>query len=291
MMSELRSALRGAAGSSRSVSAPSSNADAINARFDSMLRNGSGSNFRRGADWSTRHGLTVARAREAALGEDARNSITARGQDLQAGTADANRQAQMQAQVLQSLTGLAGQRAQGMSSLRGAQAQAQGAAETRDDARANRGAKSLVDYATRQFGGDSPERLEFENSFRATNPDFMTMPEGDRESLLAQFKETWDAQRPVRERAAALGRPAPVGEVQIGEATPVTAGDWWNDRATLGDWWESFRVLGENAPTARNIPTGDGASNFVVSEEDLVTRPDGSKRQDVMSRLRRGGVQ
>lgn len=287
MMDELRSALRGlgSGGGAQVPRGAGDNAESINKRFDDLSRQLSGMYGRKGQGNLARRLLELEQARSGALDADARNQTSSRGQDINAASAAAATDQQARAQALQTIAGLAGQQATAQSALRAGQGQAAVAAEKRDDERANRASDSLVSYTTRQFGEDSAEGKAFENSFRATNPDFMTMPEGDRESLLAQFRETWEAQRPVRERAAALGRPSPVGEAQIGEAAPVTLGDWWNDRATMGDWWESYNFLSPNDPTARVIPTADGASNFLVSEKDLITRPDGSKRQDVMARI------
>ncbi len=130
---------------------------------------------------------------------------------------------------------------------------------------------------------------EFARAFRATNPEFMTMPDGDRASLLAQFKEQWDAQSAIRKRAAALERPVGIGLAEVdGTPSEVRIGDWWNNRATFGDWMESNNIFGENDRTAVRIPAGDGI-NMLVSERDLTTRPDGSKRAEVISRLRNKG--
>ncbi len=294
MMAELRSALRAPrSGGGGGGFVPTSNARAINERFDKLAQQLSSMYGRDGQGNLARRMLELEAMRTSALNADGQTQATMRGQNMNAAASAAGDATQARNQNLQTVAGLM----ERQSALRAAQQTGQAAAtaeqakaQTADskvaDARANRAATSLVDYATRQFGEDSPEALQFENAFRATNPDFMTMPEGDRESLLAQFRETWESQRPIRERAATLGRPVPVGEIAVGAPSPVTFGDLTNNRATVGDWWESFNLLSPNDPTARIIPTTDGATNMLVSERDLITRRDGSKREDVISRLR-----
>ena len=176
-----------------------------------------------------------------------------------------------------------------LKALQDAQKLARDERDTSDN-RAIRGVNQLDGFIAQQYGEESPEGAEFARAFRATNPKFMTMPDGDRASLLAQFKEQWDAQSAIRKRAAALERPVGIGLTEVdGTPSEVRIGDWWNNRATFGDWMESNNVFGENDRTAVRIPAGDGV-NMLVSERDLTTRPDGSKRAEVISRLRnRGG--
>ena len=301
IMGELRSALRGlgtqqSSGGGSTAFSRKAMAD-INKRYDDLLRSGAGQNRVRGLDWSQRHGLDLERARASELGEFARNQSALRGQDMSASTAANSAANQARMQALQTLGSLANQRAQqaasgGTAALRAMNdaARLEGQGEDRLDQRANRAVNELTSFATRQYGEDSPEGRDFEMAFRATNPDFMTMPDGDRASLLAQFREQWDAQGPVRARAAALGRPIGVGQAPVMSGDPVSVGigDWANDRATFGDWMESFNLIGPNDATARVVPDGSGGINMLVSEKALTTRKDGSKRADVISRLRTG---
>lgn len=86
-MAEIRSALRGIGGGGGGNWAPRSQADEINARYDALMRGGSGRNIVKGSDWSQRHGLDVEMARARELGADASNQSTLRGQNMQAGSA------------------------------------------------------------------------------------------------------------------------------------------------------------------------------------------------------------
>lgn len=86
-MAEIRSALRGIGGGGGGNWAPRSQADEINARYDSLMRGGSGQNRVKGSDWSQRHGLDVEMARAKELGADASNQSTLRGQNMSAGAA------------------------------------------------------------------------------------------------------------------------------------------------------------------------------------------------------------
>lgn len=117
IMGEIRSALRGltagtndrGGGGAVIGGGGSGNAreiNEINARYDALLRAGSGRNIVRGLDWSQRHGLDVERARAAELNELARNQATLRGQDMQAATAANN----ARVQALQTLGTMADQR-------------------------------------------------------------------------------------------------------------------------------------------------------------------------------------
>jgi len=257
-----------------------SNAGEINRRFDDILEAGRGKNKRMGLDWATRHSLTVAQQREQALAQDAGRQLGARGQDMDRMRTDADRMSREDiaaADLMQRANDSALRRASGSSGPDG---------ETRDDARANRAAKSMVDFSQRMFGDNEAAAKQFEKAFRATNPEFFTMPEGDRESLLATFKEEWDAQQAVRERAAARGLAIPTGLADVGtERVPIN----WGDEATVGDWWESFRLFGPNAPTALETRGADGQPKMKVSADAVEKRADGSRRERADLILRNQG--
>lgn len=302
IMGEIRSALRGLTDGAGNRGGgggymPGSQAREINARYDQLSKQLSGMYSAKGQGNLARRLLELENSRSGALDADQRNRSALRGQDMSASTAANSAANQARMQALQTLGSLANQRAQqaasgGTAALRAMNdaARLEGQGEDRLDQRANRAVNELTSFATRQYGEDSPEGRDFEMAFRATNPDFMTMPDGDRASLLAQFREQWDAQGPVRARAAALGRPIGVGQAPVMSGDPVSVGigDWANDRATFGDWMESFNLIGPNDATARVVPDGSGGINMLVSEKALTTRKDGSKRADVISRLRTG---
>lgn len=109
LLGEIRSALRGIGGGrggSSSFSGRDSNTDAINKRYDDMLRSGSGRNVVKGSDWSQRHGLDVEKARANELAEYSRNQSALRGQDITA----ANAADQNRTQLLNSMLGIQSQR-------------------------------------------------------------------------------------------------------------------------------------------------------------------------------------
>ena len=159
IMGEIRSALRGLTagtndrggeGGGPTMSGFGSTSD-INARYDALLRGGSGRNIVRGLDWSQRHGLDVERARATELGELARNQPTLRGQDVQASTA-AN-DARMRA--LQTLGTMVNQRSTQLARAQADMLKALQDAQKADETRDERGLTDIREAVRARFGDDS----------------------------------------------------------------------------------------------------------------------------------------
>lgn len=158
IMGEIRSALRsltdGAGNRGGGGGSDNANAiNAINARYDALLRDGAGRNRVRGLDWSQRHGLDVERARAAELSDLARNQATLRGQDMQASTA-ANRD---KMQALETLGTMANQRSQQIALARADAAKALRDAAKADETRDERGLTDIREAVRARFGEDSAQ--------------------------------------------------------------------------------------------------------------------------------------
>ena len=127
----------------------------INARYDALLRGGSGRNIVRGLDWSQRHGLDVERARATELGELARNQATLRDQGIQAATATNSANMQARAQALQTLGTMANQRSTQIAQAQAAQLKALQDAQKADETRDERGLTDIREAVRARFGDDS----------------------------------------------------------------------------------------------------------------------------------------
>jgi hypothetical protein len=161
IMGEIRSALRGlidgagnrggGGGAPRDIGS----AREINARYDSLLRSGSGRNIVRGLDWSQRHGLDLERARALELGELARNQSALRGQDLQAATAANNADMQARMQALQTLGLMANKRLDLSAQARAAELEALQDAQRTGIERDEKGLTDIREAVRARFGDDS----------------------------------------------------------------------------------------------------------------------------------------
>ena len=179
IMSEIRSALRGltAGINDRGGGGGSDNANAINAinaRYDALLRDGAGRNRVRGLDWSQRHGLDLEGARARELGELARNQATLRGQDMQASTA-ANSD---KIQALQILGTMANQRSQQI-----AQAQADAVKTLRDaqaesEKRMEDNVKVFESVADTFAAGDKDAQVRYRELLATLPPELHDVAQG-----------------------------------------------------------------------------------------------------------------
>lgn len=178
IMGEIRSALRGIGGGSRgggsSFSGRDSGTDAINKRYDDLLRGGAGRNVVKGSDWSQRHGLSVETARAKELGDYAQNQSTLRGQDNSASiAADQNR-----TQLANTLINMQAQREKALAEGNSASAKAQQDA-LKNAAEANQqGYENFTKATESMFIGpegkpDTAMREQFMDFVAATDPKFL----------------------------------------------------------------------------------------------------------------------
>ena len=296
-----QSSLRGSSTPSGGSSVPGVDAavEAINGRYDRMLKEGRGRSVEFGSDWSQRHGISLeaARGRELndLLGNASTNETSRANAQLTADTSREN--AQLTADTsrenaeLSARTNLEVAR----STLEGKTLDAKAKAVSdaisamkedskTADARTGRALSDLNGYTERMFGKDTPEGRDFERAFRVTNPEFFTMSDAERAAVLPQVHEQLVAQSALRQRASELGRPSGIGVADI-DGTPraIGFGDWVSDRATFGDWMESHNFFGDNDKTAVHVPNSD----MYVSTNALTKREDGSSRSEVVARLSR----
>lgn len=177
IMGEIRSALRGIGGSrggGSSFSGRDSGTDAINKRYDDLLRGGEGRNVVKGSDWSQRHGLSVETARAKELGDYAQNQSTLRGQDNSASiAADQNR-----TQLANTLINMQTQREKALAEGQSANAKAQQDA-LENAAKANQqGYENFTKATESMFIGpegkpDTAMREQFMDFVAATDPKFL----------------------------------------------------------------------------------------------------------------------
>lgn len=178
IMGEIRSALRGIGGGSRgggsSFSGRDSGTEAINKRYDDLLRGGAGRNVVKGSDWSQRHGLSVETARAKELGDYAQNQSTLRGQDNSASiAADQNR-----TQLANTLINMQAQREKALAEGNSASAKAQQDA-LKNAAEANQqGYENFTKATESMFIGpegkpDTAMREQFMDFVAATDPKFL----------------------------------------------------------------------------------------------------------------------
>lgn len=164
IMGEIRSALRsltdgangrGGGGGDVGASIYSSDADAINARYDKLASQLSSMYGPKGQGNLARRLLELEQSRSGALDADARNQSALRGQDVRASTEanTANMQARMQA--LQTLGTMANQRSQQGAQAQAAQLKALQGAQKAAEGRDEKGLTDIREAVRARFGDDS----------------------------------------------------------------------------------------------------------------------------------------
>ena len=290
-----QSPLRGSSAPSGGSSAPSGGSsvpgvdaavNAINARYDRMLKEGRGRSVEFGSDWSQRHGISLETARGRELNEllgNARTNETSRANaQLAADTSRKNAELSAHTYFETAKNALEGKTRDAKARVvsDAIAALKEGAKEA--DVRTGRAMSDLNGYTERIFGKGTPEGRDFERAVRVTNPEFFTKPDAERAAMLPQIHEQLDAQSALRQRASELGRPSGIGVADV-DGTPreIRFGDWVSDKATFGDWMESHNFFGDNDKTAVHVP----GSDMYVSRNALTKREDGSSRSEVVARL------
>ena len=283
-----QSPLRSSSAPSGGSSVPGVDAavNAINARYDRMLKEGRGRSVEFGSDWSQRHGISLETARGRELNEllgNARTNETSRANaQLAADTSRKNAELNARTNLETARNTLEGKTRDAKAKVVSGAISAMGEDAKTADARTGRALSDLNGYTERMFGKDTPKGRDFERAFRVTNPEFFTMPDAERAAMLPQVHEQLDAQSALRQRASTLGRPSGIGIADV-DGTPreIRFGDWVNDKATFGDWMESHNFFGDNDKTAVHVPNSD----MYVSRNALTKREDGSSRSEVVARL------
>lgn len=178
IMGEIRSALRGIGGGSRgggsSFSGRDSGTDAINKRYDDLLRGGEGRNVVKGSDWSQRHGLSVETARAKELSDYAQNQSTLRGQDNAASiAADQNR-----TQLANTLLNMQAQREKALADGQSASAKAQQDALKTAEQRQKDMTASAATVAASFAAGDKDAEANLNEVLRTLPPEMRAQIEG-----------------------------------------------------------------------------------------------------------------
>ena len=184
IMSEIRSALRGLTdgagnrGGGGGVSIGSGDADAINARYDAMLRDGAGRNLVRGLDWSQRHGLDLERARALELDADARNITSRDNAAMQSSTLRDNAQLSARTSMLQTLGQMENNRATISSQVQAAQLKALQDAQKAGEDRMEDNAKVFESVADTFAEGDKGKASQYRELLATLPPELHQIAQG-----------------------------------------------------------------------------------------------------------------
>lgn len=156
-------------------------ARAINERFDSILRDGFGRNVKFGSDFATRQALNIERARNAALGNDAQDQTTRRGQDLNAANSAASSERDSRTKQLEALRGLSesqnlAEKSAGELELRARAAQAAAVRQARGDQETGIG--KITNEIDRSFNtgddvADTQKRERFSSFLFGSDPEVL----------------------------------------------------------------------------------------------------------------------
>ena len=268
IMGEIRSALRGMGGGARggsSFSGRDSGTDAINKRYDDLLRGGTNRNIVKGSDWSQRHGLSVETARAKELSDYAQNQSTLRGQDNAASiAADQNR-----TQLANTLINVQTQREKALAEGKSASDKAQQDA-LKTAAEANQqGYENFTKATESMFIGpegkpDPAMREQFMDFVAATDPPFLKKEAGvesikdlfalsPQEQMAAVQKlKTMMQMQQARNASVGAGTLLNDGPQQVGfdapkgEARDAAWGDVWNSNLGLGQYLYSNLPFTDN---------------------------------------------
>lgn len=231
--------------------------------------------------------------RQNALSGNEQNMTARRGQNTNANIEGTRNATTLRGQNLNTLATMAGQRADMTSASLRAVTDAQRLAADQESAVReieDKGAGAIGDLAQTLFPENKERAAEFQRFVLTSNPEVAKLPAAERDATVAAMFDSFanGSEGAVRDRAARLGAPISQGaNIPDAEPVPVTLSDAWNNKATVGDWWESFNVFGPNDPTALSLRDAQNNTTMKVSEKDYVTRREGSRNADIMSRLRR----